>query len=168
PFRLETFAAWFDATRSRHVSRLLELIAIPTESPHEEACYPWLLERISALGGVARMEPPPANFERHESFTSTYVDAPHRSNLRAHFPSATPGAPRLLLNAHVDVVPPVEFPRGYAPVIAGGEVIGRGAADTKNNIVMLFGALEFLCDAGLPPAYDLYADFVVEEEIGGN
>ncbi len=169
PFQPEMFASWFKARRDGLVSRLLELIAIRTESPDEEACFPWLQGQIEALGGTSRVEQPPAGLEQHPAFThSPFVnDAPLRPNLRARFP-AEAAMPQLLLNAHVDVVPAVDFPRAYAPILEDGEILGRGAVDTKNNIVMVLGAIEFLRDANLSPAYGLHADFVVEEEFGGN
>src|SRR5262249_37424285 len=125
---------------------------------------------IASLGGVSRAEPPPADLDDHPAFTrSSFVDGvPVRPNLRAQFQAERLASPQILVNAHVDVVPAVDFPNAYAPIFEADEIIGRGAADTKNNIVMLLGAIEFLRDAGVAPAYEIHADFVVEEEFGGN
>jgi acetylornithine deacetylase len=139
-------------------------------SPQEEACFDWLGERVGALGGSSRVEAPPPQIEEHPDFTRTSLADNHslRPNLRAQFAAGRPGAPDILLNAHVDVVPAGGFERAFSPVVEDGEVSGRGAVDTKNNIVMLLGALEFLREAGLGTRSNVYVDFVVEEEIGGN
>jgi acetylornithine deacetylase len=167
PFAAEEFDSWWRDRREEIVGRLLDLIAIPTVSPDEERCYPWLGAQISALGGSWRVEPPPQALPEHPDFTLTEFSGRPRANLRARLPGP-PGAPRLLLNVHVDVVPAKGFEGAFQPRFSEGRVVGRGAADTKNNIVMALAALEFLRDLGIAPAYDLQLDFVVEEEIGGS
>lgn len=168
PFDAAQFASWWEARRGHTIQGLLELIEIPTTSPDEELCYPWLEARVKELGGSVQIEPPPGDLAEHPEFTVTEFSARARSNLRARFPHPDPGAPRLLLNAHVDVVPADDFPAAFSPVLHDGEIVGRGAADTKNNIAMTFAALELLGDLEIPPAFDLTVDFVVEEEIGGS
>lgn len=163
-----TVRQWLADRRPLLVDRVRELIAIPTVSPDEEAAFPWLVERVEELGGTAIVEPAPAGLDTHPAFTVTQLDAPLRANLRASFPTRGDDARRLLFNAHVDVVPAGGWRAAFAPRVDEGDVVGRGAADTKGNIAMLLGALELLRDAGLEPQYDVDVDFVVEEEIGGN
>jgi acetylornithine deacetylase len=166
-FERSLFDRWFAARRGRLTELLLELVAIPTVSPDEEAAYPWLADRLGELGASVTTEQPPSLIGEHPSFTVTGLEAPLRPNLRAEL-GGPAGRPALLLNAHVDVVPAAGWASGFSPFLDGDEVVGRGSADTKNNIVMLLGALEFMRDCGLEPAVRLFADFVVEEEIGGN
>jgi len=77
------------------------------------------------------------------------------------------GEPRLLLNTHLDVVPPGE---GWAsdpfkPIIVNGSVIGRGANDAKGCAAAMLMAMLDLA------AYDLRGSVVLaltcDEETGG-
>ena len=47
-------------------------------------------------------------------------------------------------------------------------ILGRGACDTKNNLVMLVEAIRFLREAGIPLWRTPILDLPIEEEIGGN
>lgn len=75
--------------------------------------------------------------------------------------------------AHLDVVP---IEQGtlegwthppFAGVIADGFVWGRGAVDTKDNLVLVLEAAERLAAQGFQPHCDLYFIFGHDEEVGG-
>lgn len=81
---------------------------------------------------------------------------------------APPGAPTVLLYSHYDVVPVGDLSLWHSdpfePVMRDGAMFGRGAADTKSNIVALAGALRAW--DGKPP---VGIRLVIEgqEEVGG-
>lgn len=52
-------------------------------------------------------------------------------------------------------------------VVADGFVWGRGAVDTKDNLVLLMEAADGLAERGFQPHCDLYFIFGHDEEIGG-
>jgi acetylornithine deacetylase len=80
------------------------------------------------------------------------------------------GGRRLVVNAHVDVVPADvdRFPSAFTPVILPDRIIGRGVVDTKGNLVMLVEAIRMLLATGGTVQHDIILDLVREEEIGGS
>lgn len=78
----------------------------------------------------------------------------------------------LILQAHVDVVPPgpadLWTHPPFDPVIDGDWLYGRGGADMKAGHAANFFALDALRSIGLQPAATVYVQSVVEEESTGN
>ena len=78
----------------------------------------------------------------------------------------------LILQAHVDVVPPgprICGPmRPFDPVIEGDWLYGRGGADMKAGHAANLFCLDALRRIGLQPAATVYVQSVVEEESTGN
>jgi acetylornithine deacetylase len=90
------------------------------------------------------------------------------ANLRVRLAGRS-GGRSLAFNTHLDVVPAT--PRQPEPFQArdeAGWIYGRGACDAKGQAATLWLVLKALADLGLRPGGDLTADFVVEEECGGN
>lgn len=78
----------------------------------------------------------------------------------------------LIINGHIDVVPPCDDARWttppFEPRIAEGRMYGRGAGDMKSGLAAGIFAVEALKRAGYRPAAPLYLQSVVEEECTGN
>jgi len=82
-------------------------------------------------------------------------------------PRVEPPALRLAFNTHIDTIPP------HLPPSRDGDVVrGRGACDAKGQAAMVVGAfalLRRLRDAcGVRLRNDVCAQFVIDEETGGN
>ncbi|MGW6928596.1 ArgE/DapE family deacylase [Lentzea sp. NPDC054927] len=79
--------------------------------------------------------------------------------------------PTLVLQGHVDVVPPGDLARWegdpFRPRVAGDVVHGRGACDMKAGVVAILAALAAIRTAGAPLRGQVSAHFVVSEEDGG-
>ncbi len=77
----------------------------------------------------------------------------------------------LILNGHVDVVPPGEIERwSVAPfqaTIRDGRVYGRGTVDMKGGLCCAIHAVRAIMDAGLELAGEVMIQPVVGEEDGG-
>ena len=83
--------------------------------------------------------------------------------------STSRGGKTLLLNAHVDTVPPAQGQADpFKPVVRNGAMYGRGSCDAKGQVATAYLALAALRDLGVPLAGELVAHLVVEEEVGGN
>jgi acetylornithine deacetylase/succinyl-diaminopimelate desuccinylase family protein len=92
-----------------------------------------------------------------------------RENLLAVLPGLRAGPPLLVLNGHMDTVPPpLTAPRPpLAAEVAEGRLWGRGAADMKGGLAALAAALLALRRAGVRPPRPIVLAAVVAEE-GGN
>ena len=82
------------------------------------------------------------------------------------------GGRSLILNGHVDVVPPASEALWSSPPFEprrdGDWLYGRGAGDMKAGLVAMTGAVRALRRAGVELRGDLQLQSVVEEECTGN
>ena len=94
-------------------------------------------------------------------------------NVVATWPARGSGGRSLILNGHIDVVPPGD-PSSWGPRDPfGGEregdwIYGRGAADMKCGLAAILGAVRGLRTLGLEPGARVLVESVVEEECTGN
>jgi acetylornithine deacetylase len=99
-------------------------------------------------------------------------DVSGKRNVVATWPAAGSGGRSLILNGHIDVVPPAGEALWSSPPFAarrdGDWVYGRGAGDMKAGLVAMTGAVRALRRAGVELRGDLQLQSVVEEECTGN
>ena len=78
--------------------------------------------------------------------------------------------PTLILQGHVDVVPPGDHSRWtgspFAPAVRNGRVVGRGACDMKGGVAAILAAVEAVIGQGGEVA-PFAVHLVVGEEDGG-
>jgi acetylornithine deacetylase len=90
----------------------------------------------------------------------------------ARWPAAGSGGRSLILNGHVDVVPPAAAELWTSPAFSprreGDWLYGRGAGDMKAGLVAIVGAVRALREAGVKLRADVHLQSVVEEECTGN
>lgn len=124
------------------VARLAEFVAIPSVSGDEGR----LADRIA---GICR-----------DAGVSAARKGRNVEALRGD------GPPRLLLNSHLDTVPPVEgwTADPWSPRISGGRLIGLGSNDAKASVAAL---LEAFLTAPLPASGSLLLAATCDEETGG-
>ena len=79
------------------------------------------------------------------------------------------GPRTLLLNSHLDVVPPsADHPFDpFTPTIRGNEVFGRGTVDAKGCVAAMATAICRLREKGVPEGTRVLGAFTVCEETGG-
>ncbi|MFC7485951.1 ArgE/DapE family deacylase [Knoellia sp. CPCC 206453] len=152
-------------------SELVSLIGIPSVSGSDAECeiQHALARRLDECGldvdlwqadlGALRADP---------DFPGEEVE---RSEAWGLVASSGPGVPALVLQGHVDVVPPGDLAKWsgdpYAARFAGTRVHGRGACDMKAGLVANLAAVRAVQRVGLPTSRPIGLHFAVGEEDGG-
>jgi acetylornithine deacetylase len=151
---------------------LVRLVEAPTTLGNEEPGQAIVEEALRDAGLDPERVPMDADALRAHPLAAPFTwDVGGKSNVVATWKGA--GTRRsLLLNGHVDVVPPAaESLWSGAPFAArrdGEWLLGCGAGDMKAGLVAIVGAVRALRRLGLTLLGDLLVQSVVEEECGGN
>ena len=146
---------------------LCRLIAVPSVSGREADAQRYLTEQLTSLGLDARLIPIRDGIESDDDYTPVpgHEGYAGRGNVIVSIPG-TGGGRSILLNSHMDTVPCAEDM--FAPRMEDGIIYGRGACDAKGQCVTIILALRALEAAGVRLKGDVIAEFVIEEEAGGN
>jgi len=130
------------------VAEAARLIAVEGHQDHpgeERAVADHVAGRLRACGAEVRLQP---------------LDG-DRANVSARLRGARPG-PVLMLNAHLDTVPP--YGMSLVPEVTGGRLRGRGAADMKGALAAMIAVAHRLSGADF--AGELMITAVAGEENG--
>ena len=149
---------------------LRRLIAFPSTSGKEHDLLCWAEEEFRQLGLEVQRVPLADSLREDEDYSSPVADIRYegRFNLRLRLPGSG-GGKRLLLNSHVDVVPPSQGQQSpWQAIERDGVVYGRGACDAKGQVATIYLVLAALRTLDAPLAGDVIAHVVNEEENGGN
>lgn len=164
---------------------LSALVRAQTVLGHEEPGQVLMAEAFSACGLTPRDVPlDAAALRAHPCGAPFSWDLAGKRNVVAHWPGAggegrasarrrDGGAARsLILNGHIDVVPPAApelwSSPPFEPRLDGDWLYGRGAADMKAGLVTIVGAVRALRELGVELAGDVHLQCVVEEECTGH
>ena len=158
------------AARMGDAKKLLaELIATPSLSGDEVAAMEITEKAFAAIADTRRVAMSNA-IKDDEDYSSPIegIDYEGRWNLRASLGENT-GGKRLLLNTHIDTVPPSDDQADpYSPVVRDGCMYGRGSCDAKGQAATIYLAMAALEDMGVKLPGEVIAHLVTEEEVGGN
>ncbi len=140
-------------------------------------------EAVRLLADLVRLETinPPGREKPAADLIATALDrrgfrpevteiAPGRANVVARL-KGSGEAPALVLNGHIDVVPPGEVPWRRPPFgaqIDRGRLYGRGSSDMKSGVAAMLIALELLARSGRKLRGDVIFTAVADEEIRGS
>lgn len=152
---------------------LEELLRVPSVSgtAEENDAQRWF-EHAMREGGLETdlWEIPLAETLAHPDFPGAEV---HRESALGLVGSWGAGSgPTLVLNGHIDVVPPGDLAQwrdraAYAGVTRDGAVYGRGACDMKGGLVCSLFAIQAVRAAGIRLRGRVLLESVVGEEDGG-
>ena len=102
----------------------------------------------------------------NERFSTT---SDSRGGVVLHVRGSKPDRPKLLVHAHIDVVPaPGEWTHApFSGDVADGMVWGRGAVDMKDGVATILATLRSWQRNGVIPERDMTFLFLPDEEAGG-
>lgn len=133
-----------------------ELVKIPSENPpgEEEDTAAFIGEYLKGLGLSVEV----------------YDNLPKRPNVVARL-RGSEGAPVLMFNGHLDVVPAGERSswsfNPYSGIVRDGRLLGRGAADMKGGLASMLVAVKTLVEQDIALRGDLLFTGVMDEESRG-
>jgi acetylornithine deacetylase len=169
----DAIIASVEAGFTEQIAYTRELVRFPSVRGAEHAIQDFVFRTFRSRGfAMERFAMEREAIERHAGggkFSDVHSTAPIVVGI--HRPREERGR-SLILQAHVDVVPP--GPAGlwthppFDPVISGDWLFGRGGADMKAGLAANLFALDALRRVGLQPAATVYLQSVVEEESTGN
>jgi acetylornithine deacetylase len=178
----DQIAAAANAAGPRLAALLSDLIGFasvvksdPRESgPGERLCQEYLKARIETLGFTTDLWEPdgPALLAKYAGRAGAHKGRTFdgRPNLGGTL-NGTGGGRSLMLNGHIDVVPPGPATHWrtdpFKAEVTDGFVQGRGAVDMKGGVACMLMAIELLVEMGVPLSGDVVFTTVVDEEIGG-
>ena len=148
---------------------LASLVSIPSVTGNERGIRDHLAERLDDLG--LEVDAFDADLDLIRADAGYPGSEVERSDLPLVIAHLNPGAPgrRILLNGHMDVVPPGDVSSWrsdpFQPVVEDGVMYGRGTCDMKGGVTAILETLKNLTDArhGGP----VTVAFVPSEEDGG-
>lgn len=156
------------ADLEEEMSRFLsEAVRIPSVSGYEGKVADWYAEWLRTRGWEFERQP-----LRESSLAAEESLVDQRENLIA-FPFGRPSANDkvIVLNGHIDVVPPGDEENWDHPPFSGerrhGRVHGRGSVDMKGGITAGVFALLALLDTGATLSATPVLQLVIGEETGG-
>ncbi|MEA2145758.1 MAG: acetylornithine deacetylase [Solirubrobacteraceae bacterium] len=152
---------------------LIELVQAPTELHHEEPGQTLMAGAFAACGLAPRdIWLDAAALREHPNASPFSWEVAGKRNVVATWPGRGSGGRSLILNGHIDVVPPAAAELWSSPPYLarreGDWLYGRGAGDMKSGLVAIVGAVRALREAGVALNADVHLQSVVEEECTGN
>ncbi len=152
---------------------LARLVEAPTILGEEEAGQRIMEEALAGCDLKVRSVPlDPDALRAAEGASPFSWDVSGKRNIVADWPAGGRGGRSLILNGHIDVVPPAaEELWSHPPFTAvreGDWLYGRGAGDMKAGLAAMAGAVRALSRAGYAPAAPVQLQSVVEEECTGH
>lgn len=160
-----------DLLRDELTAFLQALVRTPSVTGSEQAAQLMIAAKYRSLGLVTDIvESTHAALDGHPAFSDDGIAFVERINVIGRWPG-TGGGRSLILNGHIDVVPPGDSARWtvdpWSGAIHDGRLYGRGACDMKSGLCSVVFAIQALQSIGFHPAGDVLAQSVVAEETGG-
>jgi acetylornithine deacetylase len=166
-----------ESLRAQQLQQSRDLIAIPTVNPYsgdssagiETAGQEWVEAQLRRLGATIQRVPVPSDVYSQAGFIGPKGRKwEGRDNVVGRWTLGNGNGPTILLNDHIDTVGTegMEF-NPFDPRVVDGKLYGRGASDTKGNLVMGLIAVEALLREHAGLNGKIVFESVVDEECDG-
>jgi len=157
--------------REEAILLLQEWVRHPSEPDKERSIQESIAKRLAAMGlEVDLWVMGGDELLKHPYFVSTRNTFENSPNVVGVW-KGTGGGRSIILNGHVDVVPPGDETQWTYPPFSGeivdGKLYGRGATDMKGGNLSALLAIQVLQALGVKLKGDVIFQSVVEEESGG-
>ena len=149
---------------------LCQMVQIPSESGHEQDMEAYLAQQLEKLGVPYERCPVPASITEDPDYSDPVPGLVYngRGNIEAVCAGWDPQGEKVVLNSHMDVVPPSAGQTdAYRPRVEAGYLYGRGACDAKGQLAVMLLLMKAMQEYRRPRATAV-CHMVVEEEVGGN
>ena len=162
-----------DAARDDLIAFLQRLVQASSLPDHEHEVQHLVAGKLRAMG--LEVDVVPSHFDDlrgHPAFGDDGFSATDRLNVVGRWRgTGASGGRSLILNGHVDVVPPGDpalwTDSPWSGVIRDGRLYGRGSCDMKSGLCAGIFAVDVLKRLGFEPAGDVLIESVIGEESGG-
>ena len=160
-----------DALRDELVAFLQSLVRVPSVSGGEQRAQRTIAAKYESLGLTTEVIASERSaLAEHPAFSDDGIPFVDRLNVVGTWRGRGSGR-SLILNGHMDVVPPGDLSLWsrdpWGGEIEGGRLYGRGSCDMKAGLSAAAIAVQALQSLGLEPAGDVLLESVIGEESGG-
>ena len=154
------------------IAFLSKLISFSTMAGQEGPCQTFFADSCRTMGlDVELFEADMETVKKHRAYTEIGLPYAGRPNVIARL-KGQGGGRSLILNGHIDEVPPEPLSEWtnspWAAVVRDNRLYGRGALDMKGGVSAMFFALKAVLAAGIKLKGEVILETVVEEELGGS
>jgi acetylornithine deacetylase len=170
---VEVARAKIDTLFADYVALLQELVRQPSPLGDVQSAQAVVYRHLVQLGLHAHMKDiEPEAVTSDPAFAPVSWSAAGQPNVWGVLPAASFGGRSLVLNGHIDVVPPGPLDcwhyDPWGAMIAGDRMYGRGTMDMKAGLVAGLLAIEAISRAGIELRGPVVFESVIEEECTGN
>ncbi len=153
-----------------HARNLLgDMISYPSTHGNESELQTFLEKRWTEAGFYVERHTISENLKADPEYAHPIEDLSFkgRDNLVVRVKGNDSGR-SVIINSHVDVVPPHEWPDAFQPKVEGDWIYGRGACDAKGCVAAMYLTACALQELGMKTGGDIIYQMVIDEEVGGN
>lgn len=167
----ERIGTWMKENEKEAIHFLKTLVKEDSVQGNEYRVQQHVIRKLEAIGLQPDVwYPDGTELKKHPYFCATRTDFSDSPNVVAVW-RGKGGGRSILLNGHVDVVPPGDVKQWndspYSGKLLDGKLFGRGATDMKGGNISLLLAIQCLKELGVSLKGDVIFQSVIEEESGG-